>query len=338
MPNNYFFSVIIPTFSRPDEVTELLNSLVNQQLKCFEVIIADGSLDHSVKQAIDSFYDKLQMKYLYHRGLGISESRNWGAENAKGDFLVFFDSDCIIPPQYFKVVHEFLAHHEPDAYGGPDKAGEDFSKKQKAISYAMTSLFTTGGIRGKKRHAGRYQPRSFNMGIRKSVFNSIDGFSNLKVSEDIDLSIRLYKNNFNISLIQEAFVYHKRRSTFYKFFRQVMSFGSGRIDLQIIHGDALKPVHMLPSLFILYIIAGIVSMVYSGIAFTLWACTLIIYILAIFIDSAIQNKNLIIGFISIYAALVMLIGYGLGMIKAIFMRYIFKSPVQSEKPEITKEP
>lgn len=332
-----FFSVIIPTYSRPDEITELLNSLVNQQSNCFEVIIADGSMDHSVKQAIDPFYGKLQLKYLYQRGLGISDSRNWGAENAKGDFLVFFDSDCIIPPQYFKVVNELLAHNELDAYGGPDKAGEDFSKKQKAISYAMTSFFTTGGIRGKKRHAGRYQPRSFNMGIRKSVFHSIGGFSGLKVSEDIDLSIRLYKNKFNTGLIQEAFVYHKRRSTFYKFFRQVMSFGSGRIDLQIKHGDALKPVHVLPSLFIAYIFGGIISVFLSKTIFTIWLYSFIVYMLAILIDSSLQNHNLWIGFLSVYAAFIMLSGYGLGMIKAFIKRYLMRSGIESEKPEITKE-
>ena len=331
-----YFSVVVPTFSRTDEVSELLTSLVEQQDKNFEVIIADGSLDDSVSRVIQRFKDKLQLIYLYKRALGISESRNWGVENAKGDFVVFFDSDCVIPPQYFVEVKKFLAANPLDAYGGPDKAGENFNVKQKAISYTMTSFFTTGGIRGRNSHVGQFQPRSFNMGIKRQVFNELEGFGGLKVSEDIDLSIRLKKNGFHSGLIENAYVFHKRRSTFYKFFRQVLSFGSGRIDLQKRHGDALKPVHLLPSLFVLYLIGGIIISLFSKLIFMFWAASLIVYVMAILLDASIQYRNLIIGFMSVYAALVMLTGYGLGMLKAILMRFIFKSSKESEKPEITK--
>jgi len=331
-----YFSVVVPTFSRPDEVTELLTSLVEQQDKNFEVIIADGSLDDSVGNVILKFEDKLQLIYLYKKALGISESRNWGVENAKGDFVVFFDSDCVIPPQYFAEVKKYLLVHPLDAYGGPDKAGESFDFKQKAISYAMTSFFTTGGIRGRKSHVGQYQPRSFNMGIKRQVFNELKGFSGLKVSEDIDLIIRLKKNGFHSGLIENAYVFHKRRSTFYKFFRQVFSFGSGRIDLQKRHGDALKPVHLLPSMFVLYILGGIMISLFSKLIFIFWAASLIAYVIAILLDASIHYRNPIIGLMSVYASLVMLTGYGLGMLKAIIMRFVFKSTKESEKPEITK--
>jgi glycosyltransferase involved in cell wall biosynthesis len=330
------FSVVVPTFSRPDEVTELLTSLVEQHDKNFEVIIADGSLDDSVSKIIQKFKDKLPLIYLYKKALGISESRNWGVENAKGDFVVFFDSDCVIPPQYFTEVKKYLQSHSLDAYGGPDKASENFNFKQKAISYAMTSFFTTGGIRGRKSHVGHYQPRSFNMGIKRQVFNELEGFSGLKVSEDIDLSIRLRKNGFHSGLIENAYVFHKRRSTFYKFFRQVLSFGSGRIDLQKRHGDALKPVHLLPSMFVLYLIGGIIAGLFSKFIFILWVVSFMAYITAILIDASVQYRSFIIGLRSVYAALVMLTGYGLGMLKAIFMRFVFKSSKESEKPEITK--
>lgn len=331
------FSVVVPTFSRPDEVSELLTSLVEQEDKDFEVIIADGSLDDSVSKVIQVFKDKLPLIYLYKKALGISESRNWGVENAQGDFVVFFDSDCVIPPRYFTEVKKHLLAQPLDAYGGPDKASENFNNKQKAISYAMTSFFTTGGIRGRKSHVGHYQPRSFNMGIKRQVFNELAGFSGLKVSEDIDLSIRLRKNGFHSGLIENAYVYHKRRSTFYKFFRQVLSFGSGRIDLQKRHGDALKPVHLLPSAFVLYLIGGVLISLFSKPVFVLWAVSLAVYLIAILADATFQYRNPIIGLMSVYAALVMLTGYGLGMLKAIFMRFVFKSSKESEKPEITKE-
>jgi len=331
-----YFSVVVPTFSRTDEVSELLTSLTEQEDKDFEVIISDGSLDDSVGKVIPAFEDRLSLIYLYKKGLGISESRNLGVENASGDFVVFFDSDCVIPPRYFIEVKKFLHHHPLDAYGGPDKAGDYFNSKQKAISYAMTSFFTTGGIRGRKSHVGHYQPRSFNMGIKREVFNELKGFSGLKVSEDIDLSIRLKKLGYESGLIENAYVYHKRRSTFYKFFRQVFSFGSGRIDLQKIHGDALKPVHLLPSLFVVFLLGGISIGLISKPVFIFWAVSLIAYVLAIFCDASIQYRNPVIGLMSVYASMIMLTGYGLGMLRAIFMRFVLNSKKTSEKPEITK--
>ena len=331
-----FYSVVVPTFSRRDELTELLASLETQQNKNFEVIIADGSLDDSVRQVTDQYRDRLNLKHLYRKGLGISESRNWGAENAIGDYIVFFDSDCVIPPQYFKVTEDYLTVEPLDAYGGPDKAGEYFSKKQKAISYAMTSFFTTGGIRGRKGHIGQYQPRSFNMGIRRAVFNALNGFSNLEVSEDIDLSMRLYRNGYRVGLIEQAYVYHKRRSTFYKFFRQVSSFGSGRVDLQLRHGNALKPIHLLPSLFVVFMVCGFIAGLMSKTILLLWAASLLVYALAVLADATWQNHNLFTGFMSVYAAFIMLFGYGLGMIKATLIRFVFKSKKESKKPEITK--
>ena len=331
-----FYSVVVPTFSRRDEVTELLASLEAQQNKNFEVIIADGSLDDSVKRVTDQYQNRLTLKHLYKKGLGISESRNWGVENANGDYVIFFDSDCVIPPQYFKVIEDCLAIEPLDAYGGPDKAGEDFNIKQKAISYAMTSFFTTGGIRGRKGHIGQYQPRSFNMGIRRDVFISLGGFSGLKVSEDIDLSMRLYRDGYRVGLIEQAFVFHKRRSTFYKFFRQVFSFGSGRIDLQLRHGNALKAVHTLPSLFVLYLVTGIVISLFSKTLFLIGLASLVLYASAILMDATLQNRSIKVGLISIYTSFIMLTGYGLGMIKAALMRFVFQSKKESEKPEITK--
>ncbi len=332
-----FFSVIVPTFSRPDEVSELLTSLESQDNKNFEVILADGSMDDSVKDVVQLFKDKLNLLHLHQKGLGISESRNWGVEHASGDWLVFFDSDCVIPPQYFTEVETSLNSNPLDAYGGPDKAASTFNNTQKAISYAMTSFYTTGGIRGKKQHVGQYQPRGFNMGIRKDAFLSVGGYSGLKVSEDIDLSMRLFKKGCKSGLIEEAYVYHKRRSTFYKFFRQVSSFGSGRIDLHLRHGDALKPVHLLPALFVLYMALGVLSGLFSKTIFMLWLSSVILYMILVFLDASIQNRSPLVGLLSLYAAFVMLTGYGVGMLKAMVMRMILGSSKESEKPEITKE-
>jgi len=332
-----FFSVVIPTYSRPDEVGELLASLNQQTYKSFEVIIIDASPDDSVRRVVERYTSLLSVKYFYHKGLGISESRNLGVANAVGKYLVFFDSDCLIPEGYFSTVYGFLYENPTDAWGGPDKAHEDFTLRQKAISYAMTSLFTTGGIRGRKTHAGKYQPRTFNMGTRRDVFNALGGFSGLKVSEDIDLSIRLYERGYTINLIENAFVYHKRRNTFYKFFWQVFSFGSSRIDLQIRHGSSLKPVHVLPSLSVLYVLAGLAAVFMPKGIFWAWLAPILVYCLVIMVDSTVQNKSLVVGLLSLYASLVMLAGYGTGMLKAVIFRYFLRSKSESKKPEITRE-
>ncbi len=332
-----YYSIVVPAFKRPDEVRELLQSLAKQTYKDFEFILADGSPDDSLKEVIAPFEEHFPVKHLFRKDLGISESRNLGVTEAKGDYVVFFDSDCIIPSEYFQKVDKYLLNHPLDAYGGPDRADESFDTRQKAISYAMTSFFTTGGIRGKKGHVGDYQPRTFNMGIRRDVFNALDGFSGLKVSEDIDLSIRLKKGGYKTGLIESAYVYHKRRSTFYKFYRQVFSFGQGRIDLQIKHGDALKLVHTFPSLFVLYLAGGFLLGLVSKFFAAFWLLTVFLYGMLIVADSAVQNKSVTVGFVSVYASFVMLCGYGLGMIKAAISRLLLHSSKLSEKPEITKE-
>ncbi|MBN2482448.1 MAG: glycosyltransferase [Bacteroidales bacterium] len=331
-----YYSVVVPTFSRPDEVKELLDSLVGQDYKEFEVIIADGSPDDTVKNVTVNYNRHLKLQHIHEKGMGISESRNLGVQHAKGDYVVFFDSDCVIPHGYFTTVNKHLSADPVDAYGGPDKADETFSHKQKAISYAMTSFYSTGGIRGRKNHLGRYHPRSFNMGIKRDVFNKVGGSSNLKVSEDIDLSMRLHQEGYSIALIEEAFVFHKRRSTFYKFFRQVFSFGCGRVDLRFRHRNALKFVHLLPALFVVYLLAGFILSFFSRTVLLIWLGSLLAYCILLFTDSYMQNRKIAVAFLSVYAVLIMLKGYGMGMIRTLFARYVAGSRKETEKPEITK--
>ena len=331
------FSLIIPTFNRPDEITELLDSLVQQTFKDFEVIIADGSPATLVKDAINPYLDKLKLIYLYEKGLGISEARNWGVQKASGAYVIFLDSDCLIPQLYLATIDSFLKKNPAQVFGGPDATHESFTPLQKAISYAMTSPFTTGGIRGRKKHMGKYQPRSFNMGVLREAFNRVGGFSGLKVSEDIDLSMRLDKAGYLTVLIPEAFVYHKRRSTFYKFYKQTNSFGRGRIDLYIRHGNAIKTVHLLPSLFVIYIAAGLLSAFFSIPVFVVFVVSILVYSFLIFMHASLMNRSLYVGLLSVAASFVMLAGYGTGMMSNFVSRILMKSSRESEKPEITKE-
>jgi len=214
------YSIIIPVFNRPTEVDELLESLHHQTVQDFEVLIIEDGSDNDCKDVVKKHQDRLNIRYFYKENSGQGFSRNYGYERAHGEWMIVFDSDCIIPPHYLQSVEDYLAENAVDAFGGPDRAHENFTPVQKAISYSMTSLFTTGGIRGGKKHIGVFHPRSFNMGIRKAVFEKTGGYILPKKGEDIEFSIRIIENGFTTALIEDAYVYHKRRTHFGQFFTQ----------------------------------------------------------------------------------------------------------------------
>ncbi|MGM9733885.1 MAG: glycosyltransferase [Prevotella sp.] len=331
------YSIIVPVFNRPDEVDELLQSLVGQTLKDFEVVIVEDGSEKPCKDVCDKYAEKLDVKYFMKKNSGPGQSRNYGAERAKGEYLIVLDSDVVLPEGYLKAVDDELQREPADAFGGPDRAHDSFTETQKAISYSMTSFFTTGGIRGGKKKLDKFYPRSFNMGIRRDVYMRLGGFSKMRFGEDIDFSIRIFKAGCRCRLFPEAWVWHKRRTDMRKFFRQVYNSGIARVNLYKKYPESLKLVHLLPMVFtlgviLLFLIAcfGRIMMVYGDAAdFYSWyylvvgaISPILLFSLIIFIDSAIQNKSLPIGFISIGAAFVQLCGYGFGFISAWWKRCI----------------
>ena len=74
-------------------------------------------------------------------------SRNYGSKRAANEWLVFVDSDVIVEKDYIQNIKKDTLMIPCDAFGGADKAHKGFNLMQKAISYSMTSVFTTGGIR-----------------------------------------------------------------------------------------------------------------------------------------------------------------------------------------------
>ena len=329
------YSIIVPVFNRPDEVDELLQSLVGQTLKDFEVVIVEDGSQKPCKDVCDKYTDRLDVKYFMKNNSGPGQSRNYGAERAKGEYLIVLDSDVVLPEGYLKAVDDELRCEPADAFGGPDCAHDSFTETQKAISYSMTSFFTTGGIRGGKKKLDKFYPRSFNMGIRRDVYMRLGGFSKMRFGEDIDFSIRIFKAGCRCRLFPEAWVWHKRRTDMRKFFRQVYNSGIARVNLYIKYPESLKLVHLLPMVFtvgviLLFLIAcfGRIMMVYGNPAdFYSWyylvvgaISPILLFSLIIFIDSSIQNKSMPIGFISIGAAFVQLCGYGFGFISAWWKR------------------
>ena len=331
------YSIIVPVFNRPDEVDELLQSLVGQTLKDFEVVIVEDGSQKPCKDVCDKYAGRLDVKYFQKNNSGPGQSRNYGAERANGEYLIVLDSDVVLPEGYLKAVDDELEREPADAFGGPDCAHDSFTETQKAISYSMTSFFTTGGIRGGKKKLDKFYPRSFNMGIRRDVYMRLGGFSKMRFGEDIDFSIRIFKAGCRCRLFPEAWVWHKRRTDMRKFFRQVYNSGIARVNLYKLYPESLKLVHLLPMVFtvgviLLFLIAcfGRIMMVYGNPAdFYSWyylvvgaLSPILLFSLIIFIDSSIKNKSLSIGFISIGAAFVQLCGYGFGFISAWWKRCI----------------
>jgi len=249
---------------------------------------------------------------------GPGQTRNYGAERAEGEFLIVLDSDCILPPGYLQAVEDELQREPADAFGGPDHAHESFTNVQKAINYAMTSFFTTGGIRGGKKKMDKFYPRSFNMGIRRDVYNALGGFSKMRFGEDIDFSIRIFKNGYRCRLFPGAWVWHKRRTDMKKFFKQVHNFGIARINLYKKYPESLKLVHLLPAVFTL----GVAFLLLVS-PFCIWSLSLIaLFAVIIFLDSSVQNRSLVIGALSVGAAFIQLIGYGSGFLRAWWQRCV----------------
>ncbi len=306
------FSVIVPVYNRIDEVAELLDSLRDQTVKNFEVILVeDGSTEPCRDEADKAREAGLEVCYYYKENEGRSIARNYGMERATGDYFVFFDSDCVIPSEYFERLEAELKAKPLDCFGGPDSAHESFTVTQKAINYSMTSLLTTGGIRGGRISLEKFVPRTFNMGFSRAVYDKVGGFREM-FSEDIDMSTRIRQAGFTIGLFQNP-VWHKRRVDFKKFFRQVYVFGMSRVTLHLLYPGSLKAVHLLPAIFVI----GVVGCIFLGIFVSPWFFALpAIYFLAVFIGALISTRKLKISLMAVPAAAIQLGGYGLGFIKA----------------------
>ena len=315
------YSIIIPVYNRPHEVEELLESLKDQSYKDFEVMIIEDGSTEPCDQVVQRYENKLNIKYHYKQNSGPGDSRNTGMSKASGQYLIFFDSDCIIPPDYFEKVNNHLAIHQLDAFGGPDNAHPLFSHFQKAVNHAMTSIITTGGIRGKKTNLDKFQPRSFNMGIKKEVYKKAGGFSDIHPGEDPDLSYRIMNAGFTTGLIENAFVYHKRRINFSKFIKQVYKFGIVRPILIKWYPDKFRITYLLPSFFLLF---SICSVVLSWIISPVFIAPLPFIILVIFIEAIIKTKSLTISFLATIASLTQLYGYGYGFLKSAIQIHLFK--------------
>lgn len=309
------FSIIVPVYNRPEEVKELMASLACQTDRGFEAVIVEDGSTIPCKAEAEAYAPAVALQYFYKDNEGRSPARNFGMDHARGDYFIFVDSDCILPPDYIEKLRKALAGKWRDCFGGPDDAHESFTDTQKAINFAMTSFLTTGGIRGGKVQMEKFVPRTFNMGFSREVYEKVGGFREM-FSEDIDMSTRIRLAGFAPELIRDVKVYHKRRGSLAKFWRQVHVFGMSRITLQLLYPGSMKAVHWAPAIFVLGAIAMIVGAFFNP----LWLLPLAAYILALWISATVSTKSLKVGTLAVAASMVQLWGYGTGFLRA----YIWK--------------
>lgn len=312
------FSIIIPVYNRPGEIADLLESLAAQTVKNFEVVITEDGSTIPCRDVCDRYAADIDIRYYVQDNIGRSPARNNSMEHARGDYFVFFDSDCVIPPTYFATLAEALDADPLDCFGGPDAAHESFSDMQKAINFAMTSFLTTGGIRGGKASLEKFTPRTFNMGFSRKVYDTVGGFREM-FSEDIDMSKRIEAAGFRTGLIRQCPVYHKRRLSFKKFFRQVHVFGMSRITLKLLYPGSMKIVHALPACFVI----GLLMLLVGAIFVSPWFLAPVgVYIMALFVSALVSTKSVRVALMAVPAAFIQLVGYGTGFIKAFFTKII----------------
>lgn len=307
------YSFIIPVYNRPDEVDELLNSLAKQNFdREFEIVIVEDGSSNSSEGVVKKYSDQLSISYFFKENSGPGDSRNYGMQRAKGDYFLILDSDCVLPPQYLREVDDSLSKGFVHCFGGPDAAHSSFTSLQKAINYSMTSWLTTGGIRGKANAVTRFQPRSFNMGISKEAFTKTGGFGNIHPGEDPDLTIRIWQEGYDTRLVPRAFVYHKRRISWRKFYRQVHKFGMVRPILNSWHPHTAKLAYWFPLLFVLGLMASIVLAFFD---FWYFLSAYGFYFFILLLDSVVKNGNIKVAFLSLVAVLIQFFGYGFGFLK-----------------------
>jgi len=320
-----YFSIIIPVYNRPDEIDELLESILKQTYQDeFEVVIVEDGSELTCEKVIEKYSQGLLISYYFKQNSGPGDSRNYGMKRAKGEYFIILDSDCVLPTHYLKTVKQNLSTTFVDFFGGPDAAQDDFSVVQKAINFSMTSFLTTGGIRGGGEKIGTFQPRSFNMGMSKKAFESSGGFDYIHPGEDPDLVFRLWEKGFKSGLINEAYVFHKRRINWSKFFIQVNKFGKVRPILNQRYPEYRRLSFWLPSLFII----GIdISLIFLLFGFYYFILIFIVYLSIIFFCSTYSNKSIKIGSYTIIAVLIQFYGYGLGFLQSTFqVQWLNKDP------------
>ena len=319
MSGNVRFSFIVPVFNRPDELRDLLESFLhlnNPDDVAYEIIIADDGSEPPLKEVAEAYSGTLPVRYFYKKNSGPGDTRNRAMQQAEGEYFIILDSDILLPEDYLtNLVAALKKHPEADLAGGPDDAAASFSPFQKAVNLVMTSFLTTGGIRGHKKNVQKYVPRSFNMIVRREVFERTGGFGNIHPGEDPEWVYKSLGAGFRTVFFPDVKVFHKRRIDFGKFALQMKKFGITRYILNLRYPGFDSMVYRFPVLISLGWFLAL-PLFLLGFPWLLYA--VLLHFAMIFVEFLFRSRSLRIALTALLVFVVQMAAYAYGYLLAFY--------------------
>lgn len=312
-------SVVISCYNNAETIRESLKSLLNQNYPNYEVILVnDGSTDNTLEIINEIISGKSNIKIIsYEKNKGVAVARNVGIKSSNGDIIVFSDADCIFERDWMKkLVNKF--NDGVGSVGGPDQCPSDSDWINHSIDYAMTSFIGTGGLRRGEKSLGKYHPKGCNFGITREAIEKVGIFDKRLTryrGEENELNFRIENAGFNINYSPEALVWHKRRATFKKFWKQSFESGRARIKLNRIQPQMLEPVHLVLTAFVLFMLFFPLVMVVYNQALLIYDFVAGLYFGLIILSGIkkVLSSGQILTLVGVpIAVLILHFGYGLG--------------------------
>ncbi len=233
LENQIVFSIIIPTYNRPQPLTNCLQSITNLDYSHnrFEVIVVDDGSKISLDTIVKPFQNQLNLTLISQTNAGPATARNTGARQAQGQFLAFIDDDCTPANNWLQVLETYLIAHADDLIGGC------------IINALSDNVFSTASQALLDYIYAGYQnkttfPQFFtsnNIALSAENFLVIGGFDTnfpLAAAEDREFCDRLLSQNYKMRYAPEAIVYHAHHLTLTSFYRQHFNYGRGAFLFQ----------------------------------------------------------------------------------------------------------
>lgn len=225
------FSIIIPTHNRPQQLRQCLEAVVRLDYpkERFEVIVVDDGSELAPAGVIKSFTDSLQIALLIQPNAGPASARNYGAQEASGDFLAFTDDDCQPEPNWLRAFAEVLSR-EPGCLAGGRTINELSNNPFSEASQIIVDIVY--------RHYNQ-QPQaatffaSNNMAIARDGFYKLNGFDNaFRTSEDRDFCARWLQIGGRMVYVADALIGHAHHLSFSTYCQQHFNYGRGAYRFQ----------------------------------------------------------------------------------------------------------
>lgn len=223
-----FFSIIVPTHTRPKQLAACLSALdrLDYRRDLFEVIVVDDGSEMSLEDIVDSFRSRLDLTLIRQAHAGPAAARNAGADVARGEFLAFTDDDCAPAPNWLQCLASKLSVMKDRALGG--RIVNALPENLYAVTSQIIIDVVYAHYNGDPNHARFFA--SNNLALATNRFHAVGGFDSVffpRASEDRDLCDRWLFNGYKMTYAPEALVYHSHPLDLRTFWRQHFNYGRG---------------------------------------------------------------------------------------------------------------